>query len=59
LTEAKELVSKLREKAGKKSKLLADKQAEADKALAAITTSMTVNLVLHIRYYFTIYIFVF
>jgi hypothetical protein len=51
LTEAKELVSKLREKAGKKSKLLADKQAEADKALAAITTSMTVNLVLDIRYY--------
>uniref|UniRef100_A0A914V2S6 Dynein heavy chain coiled coil stalk domain-containing protein n=1 Tax=Plectus sambesii TaxID=2011161 RepID=A0A914V2S6_9BILA len=41
LTEAKELVAKLRSKAAKKSKLLAEKQAEADKALSAITTSMT------------------
>ncbi len=41
LSEAKELVAKLKEKAGKKSKLLAEKQGEADKALSAITGSMS------------------
>jgi hypothetical protein len=32
----------MQEKAGKKSKLLAEKQGEADRALTAITSSMTV-----------------
>ena len=42
LSEARETVAKLKEDAAIKSKLLAEKQAEADKALSAITTSMTV-----------------
>ena len=42
LNEAREQVAKMQEKAGKKSKLLAEKQGEADRALTAITSSMTV-----------------
>ncbi|CAI4230143.1 unnamed protein product [Auanema sp. JU1783] len=41
LTAAKEEVAKLQKKAAKKSKLLVEKQAEADEALSAITRSMT------------------
>jgi len=42
LNDSRDLVSKLKSKAGQKRKLLADKQAEADGALKAITESMTV-----------------
>lgn len=48
MNEARELVAKLKEKAGKKSKLLAEKQSEADKALGAITHSMTVIILLYL-----------
>ncbi|PIC50086.1 hypothetical protein B9Z55_000113 [Caenorhabditis nigoni] len=41
LNEAREEVAKMQKKAGKKSKLLAEKQAEADEALKAITESMS------------------
>ncbi|XP_022257756.1 cytoplasmic dynein 2 heavy chain 1-like, partial [Limulus polyphemus] len=41
LNEAKALVDKLKSEAGEQSQLLAEKQAEADKALQQITTSMT------------------
>lgn len=37
-------MARLKENAAVQSKLLAEKQAEADKALKAITSSMTVNL---------------
>lgn len=43
LNEAREEVAKMQRKAGKKSKLLAEKQAEADEALKAITESMSVR----------------
>lgn len=43
LTEAREQVAKMQGAAGKKSRLLAEKQSEADAALAAITDSMTVG----------------
>ena len=42
LTEAREQVAKMQAAAGKKSRLLAEKQGEADAALSAITDSMTV-----------------
>lgn len=42
LTEAKEAVSKLRLEAAKKSKLLQEKQEEANRALKAISEGMTV-----------------
>uniref|UniRef100_A0A158R4I4 Cytoplasmic dynein 2 heavy chain 1 n=1 Tax=Syphacia muris TaxID=451379 RepID=A0A158R4I4_9BILA len=41
LTEAKETVTKLQSEAGKKRKLLKDKQEEANRALKAISESMT------------------
>uniref|UniRef100_A0A915PL62 Cytoplasmic dynein 2 heavy chain 1 n=1 Tax=Setaria digitata TaxID=48799 RepID=A0A915PL62_9BILA len=41
LTEARESVSKMQKKAAKKRKLLAEKQADADMALKAISQSMT------------------
>lgn len=41
LTEAREQVAKMQAAAGKKSRLLAEKQSEADAALGAITDSMT------------------
>ncbi|KAL3981550.1 Dynein heavy chain N-terminal region 2 family protein [Acanthocheilonema viteae] len=41
LTEARESVSSMQKKAAKKSKLLAEKQADADMALKAISQSMT------------------
>lgn len=41
LTETKAAVAKLQKKAAKKSKLLVEKQAEANSALAQITESMT------------------
>lgn len=42
LTEARESVSNMQKKAAKKSKLLAEKQTDADMALKAISQSMTV-----------------
>lgn len=44
LTEARESVSNMQKKAAKKSKLLAEKQADADMVLKAISQSMTVCL---------------
>lgn len=44
LTEARESVSNMQKKAAKKSKLLAEKQTDADMALKAISQSMTVCL---------------
>ncbi|VDN60499.1 unnamed protein product [Dracunculus medinensis] len=41
LNEARELISQMQQKAGKKSELLAEKQREADAALKAIAQSMT------------------
>ncbi|GMT01203.1 hypothetical protein PENTCL1PPCAC_23377, partial [Pristionchus entomophagus] len=41
LTAARETVAKMQKKAAKKSKLLAEKQGEADVALSAITQSMS------------------
>src|SRR5690606_22448128 len=41
LTETRDAVAKMQKSAAKKSKLLAEKQADADKALAEITVSMT------------------
>lgn len=43
MNEARDEVAKMQKKAGKKSKLLAEKQAEADEALKAITESMSVS----------------
>ena len=40
LNEAKELVDNLKKKAGEQSKILADKQAEADESLSEITETM-------------------
>lgn len=42
LNEARDVVAKLKGKAGQKRRLLSEKQAEADEALKAITGSMTV-----------------
>ena len=44
LNEAKELVDDLKKKAAEQSKLLAEKQGEADTALKEITRSMEVCL---------------
>ena len=44
LNEAKEMVDKLKQKAAHQSKLLAEKQEEADVALKEITASMQVNM---------------
>ena len=43
LNEAKELVDNLKKKAGEQSKILADKQAEADESLSEITETMKVS----------------
>ena len=43
LNEAKELVDNLKKKAGEQSKVLADKQAEADASLSEITETMKVS----------------
>lgn len=45
LTEAREQVAVMQKKAAKKSKLLAEKQADADEALKDISKSMTVSFV--------------
>ena len=42
LNEAKDLVDTLKKKAAEQSKILAEKQAEADKSLAEITETMKV-----------------
>ena len=44
LNEAKELVDSLKSKAAKQSKILADKQEEADQSLKDITATMAVSL---------------
>lgn len=42
LTETRNAVAKMHKKAEKKRRILAEKQTEADRALLAITQSMTV-----------------
>ena len=46
LNDAKELVDDLKKKAAESSKILAEKQAEADKSLAQITETMKVKHIL-------------